>query len=67
MVSPATSEEATPLVVLMEIVRGVEGRPGLAEVVLRLQQTHRKDLIRVEPTHWHLLQPNWPSDVVGMR
>ena len=35
MASPATSEEATPLVVLMEIVRGVEGRPGLAEVVLR--------------------------------
>jgi KDO2-lipid IV(A) lauroyltransferase len=21
-----------------------------------------EDLIRVEPTHWHLLQPNWPSD-----
>jgi len=48
MVSPVTSEEATSLAVLMEIVRGVEGRPGLAEVVPRLQQTHRKDLIRVE-------------------
>jgi KDO2-lipid IV(A) lauroyltransferase len=24
---------------------------------------HRfEDLIRVAPTHWHLLQPNWPSD-----
>jgi KDO2-lipid IV(A) lauroyltransferase len=23
-----------------------------------------EDLIRVEPTHWHLLQPNWPSDRV---
>ena len=21
-----------------------------------------EDLIRVAPTHWHLLQPNWPSD-----
>jgi KDO2-lipid IV(A) lauroyltransferase len=21
-----------------------------------------EDLIRVDPTHWHLLQPNWPSD-----
>lgn len=21
-----------------------------------------EDLIRIEPTHWHLLQPNWPSD-----
>jgi phosphatidylinositol dimannoside acyltransferase len=21
-----------------------------------------EELIRVEPTHWHLLQPNWPSD-----
>jgi phosphatidylinositol dimannoside acyltransferase len=31
----------------------------------RVTQTlaHRfEDLIRVAPTHWHLLQPNWPSD-----
>jgi phosphatidylinositol dimannoside acyltransferase len=21
-----------------------------------------EDLIRIAPTHWHLLQPNWPSD-----
>ena len=48
MASPATSEAVAPLSVLMEIVRGVEGRPGLADVVSRLQQTHRKDLIRVE-------------------
>jgi KDO2-lipid IV(A) lauroyltransferase len=26
-----------------------------------------EDLIRVEPTHWHLLQPNWPSDRQGER
>jgi KDO2-lipid IV(A) lauroyltransferase len=24
-----------------------------------------EDLIRAEPTHWHLLQPNWPSDLVA--
>lgn len=32
----------------MEIVRGIDGRPGLASVLVRLQQAHRKDLIRVE-------------------
>jgi KDO2-lipid IV(A) lauroyltransferase len=21
-----------------------------------------EELIRFDPTHWHLLQPNWPSD-----
>jgi phosphatidylinositol dimannoside acyltransferase len=27
------------------------------------QLAHRfEDLIRAAPTHWHLLQPNWPSD-----
>ena len=26
-----------------------------------------EDLIRVEPTHWHLLQPNWPSDRADRR
>jgi len=50
MASPATSEvaEAAPIGLLTEIVRGVEGRPGLATVIVRLQQTHRMDLIRVE-------------------
>jgi lauroyl/myristoyl acyltransferase len=36
-------------------------RADLARVTQDL--AHRfEDLIRVEPTHWHLLQPNWPSD-----
>jgi len=36
-------------------------RDDLARVTQDL--AHRfEDLIRVEPTHWHLLQPNWPSD-----
>jgi hypothetical protein len=50
MASPATSEvtQAAPIGLLTEIVRGIEGRPGLASVIVRLQQTHRKDLIRVE-------------------
>jgi lauroyl/myristoyl acyltransferase len=40
-----------------------EGR--LRDDLTRVTQdlTHAfEDLIRVEPTHWHLLQPNWPSD-----
>lgn len=50
MVSPASSETAAAprIGVLMEIVRGIDGRPGLASVLVRLQQAHRKDLIRVE-------------------
>jgi len=50
MDSPASSEavDGPPIAVLMEIVRGVDGRPGLAAVLGRLQQSHRKDLIRVE-------------------
>lgn len=57
MASPVTSERgaqpaAEPAPVGLEtldrIVHGVEGRPGLAEVLVRLQQAHRKDLVRVE-------------------
>jgi Domain of unknown function (DUF2357) len=57
MASPVTSEptiepvaEPAPvgLETLVEIVHGVDGRPGLAEVLVRLQQAHRKDLVRVE-------------------
>ena len=36
-------------------------RDDLARVTQDL--AHRfEDLIRAAPTHWHLLQPNWPSD-----
>ena len=57
MASPATSEATAEsgggppqvgLQTLADIVQGVEGRPGLAEVLVRLQQAHRKDLVRVE-------------------
>jgi hypothetical protein len=49
MASPAISDApAPPVAVLEEIVRGADGRPGLATVLIRLQQSHRKDLIRVE-------------------
>ena len=51
MASPATSESAAsavPLETLRGIVHGVDGRPGLTDVIVRLQQAHRKDLIRVE-------------------
>lgn len=52
MASPATSEppvEAPSAVeVLRTIVRGGDGRPGLVDVLPRLQQRHRLDLVRVE-------------------
>lgn len=55
MASPATSEltpdePATPIAieVLRGIVRGVDGRPGLVDVLPRLQERHRLDLVRVE-------------------
>jgi hypothetical protein len=55
MASPATSERTPaeeaapiPIEVLEGIVRGVDGRPGLVDVLPRLQERHRLDLIRVE-------------------
>jgi phosphatidylinositol dimannoside acyltransferase len=36
-------------------------RHDLARVTQELAYRF-EDLIRVAPTHWHLLQPNWPSD-----
>ncbi len=38
---------------------------GIRDDVTRVTQelAHRfEDLIREQPEHWHLLQPNWPSD-----
>ena len=32
----------------------------------RTSPTRFEDLIRVAPEHWHLLQPNWPSDRAGV-
>jgi lauroyl/myristoyl acyltransferase len=44
----------------------VDGRKApLRDDVARITQDlahHFEGLIRVDPTHWHLLQPNWPSD-----
>jgi hypothetical protein len=55
MASPATSERVLgeeaapiPIEVLQGIVRGVDGRPGLVDVLPRLQERHRLDLVRVE-------------------
>jgi hypothetical protein len=55
MASPATSERvpdeeaaSVPIDVLQGIVRGIDGRPGLVDVLPRLQERHRLDLIRVE-------------------
>lgn len=59
MGSPATSERpidaaadgaAVPISidVLCDIVRGADGRPGFVDVLPRLQERHRLDLVRVE-------------------
>mgnify|MGYP006161743575 CR=1 FL=1 len=43
----------------------VERRGKLREDVTRITQDIARvleDLIRAEPTQWHLMQPNWPSD-----
>ena len=43
----------------------VERRGKLREDVTRITQDIAhvlEDLIRAEPTQWHLMQPNWPSD-----
>jgi hypothetical protein len=47
---PAEADDARldQLAVLTRIVRGEPRRPGLVQVLPRLQQTHRKELIRVE-------------------
>jgi KDO2-lipid IV(A) lauroyltransferase len=45
----------------------VEREGRLRDDVVRITQAvaHRfEELIRVEPTQWHLMQPNWPSDRV---
>ena len=43
----------------------VERRGSLREDVVRITQdiAHAlEELIRIEPTQWHLMSPNWPSD-----
>jgi KDO2-lipid IV(A) lauroyltransferase len=43
-------------------------RDGLRDDVLRVTRSLASELeamIRREPTQWHLLQPNWPSDRVA--
>ena len=50
---------------LIEPPMAVERRGKLREDVARVTQdiAHRLEaLIRAEPTQWHLMQPNWPSD-----
>ena len=39
-------------------------RDDLGRVTQDLAHAY-EDLIRVDPTHWHLLQPNWPSDRIA--
>jgi len=47
----------------------VERRGTLREDVARITQdvAHAlEDLIRIDPTQWHLMSPNWPSDHVAL-
>lgn len=55
-------------VIQAPIIAEREGR--LREDVVRVTQeiAHRfEEMIRVAPTQWHLLQPNWPSDLGASR
>jgi phosphatidylinositol dimannoside acyltransferase len=45
----------------LDATRAGRLRDDLGRVTQGLAHAY-EDLIRVEPTHWHLLQPNWPSD-----
>jgi KDO2-lipid IV(A) lauroyltransferase len=45
----------------LDAVRSGRLRDDLTRLTQDLAHSY-EDLIRVEPTHWHLLQPNWPSD-----
>jgi len=47
----------------------VERRDGLRQDVARITQdiAHElESLIRIDPTQWHLMSPNWPSDHVAL-
>jgi KDO2-lipid IV(A) lauroyltransferase len=51
----------TQILPAIPVARSGRIRDALGRVTQEL--AHRfEDLIRVAPTHWHLLQPNWPSD-----
>jgi KDO2-lipid IV(A) lauroyltransferase len=45
----------------LDVARTGRLRDDLGRLTQDLAHAY-EDLIRVEPTHWHLLQPNWPSD-----
>jgi lauroyl/myristoyl acyltransferase len=47
----------------------VERQGTLREDISRITQdiAHAlEDLIRIDPTQWHLMSPNWPSDHVAL-
>ena len=49
--------------ILPPVPRGADRqlRDDVARVTQELAHQF-EDLIRVAPEHWHLMQPNWPSD-----
>ncbi len=53
--------QETHILAPVPAVRSGRIRDDLARVTQELARRF-EDLIRVAPTHWHLLQPNWPSD-----
>ena len=64
MASPASSE----LDALRSLVRGQDDRPGLVDVLPRLQRTHRKELRRREQwTHGDLARHPEPRELIRSR
>ena len=45
----------------LPVARAGRLRDDVARITQDLAH-HFEELIRVEPEHWHLMQPNWPSD-----
>lgn len=69
--SPAfdpSSDRTRELDVLRAAVRGAEGKPGLVQVLPRLQRSHRKELIRRERwTYGDLARHPEPREVIRSR
>jgi KDO2-lipid IV(A) lauroyltransferase len=55
------SAHVTRILAALDTARTGRIREDMTRVTQQLADRF-EDLIRLEPTDWHLLQPNWPSD-----
>jgi hypothetical protein len=65
---PATDNPLAQLEALRSVVRGIDDRAGLADVLPRLQHTHKKELRRRERwTHGDLARHPEPRELIRSR